>query len=175
MEDSEGVYLYDRDGGLRYYAEDYTQLKKFNEEAVVIITKECIIFATEVKIDGQYIVSVVVDNKFESALVHDNYLYVKRKYVMPVLDIYNNELVNIIRLYKNIKQQWALLQTFLRIPYGSLVPVGIKDSHLFCSKGKKLLQYDLSNHSKIKIKEAQLPNRTIEVALTKMKEREVYR
>jgi hypothetical protein len=175
MEDSEGVYLYDRDGGLRYYVEDYTQLKKFNEEAVVIITKECIVFATEVKIEGQYIVSVVVDNKFESAFAHDNYVYVKRKYMMPVLDIYNNELVNVVRLYKNIKDQWAVLQTILSIPYGSLVPIGIKGNHLFCTKGKKLLQYNLDERKKIKITEDQLPNRTIETALTKMKEREVYR
>lgn len=175
MEDSEGVYLYDRDGGLRYYAEDYTQLKKFNEEAVVIITKECIVFATEVKVDGQFIVSVVVDNKFESAFAYDNHVYVKRKYAMPVLDIYNSELVNVVRLYKNIRDQWAFLKTFLSIPYGSLIPIGIKGKHLFCEKGKNLIRYDLSDRNKTRITEDQLPNRTIEKALIKMKEREVYR
>lgn len=174
LEDSEGVYLYDRDGGLRYYTEDYTQLKKFNEESVVIITKSCIIFATEVRIDGQYIVSVVVDTQFQSAFIHESYVYVKRKYTMPLLDVYNNELVNVLRLYKNITNQWSTLLTFLRIPYSSLVPVGIKGKYLFCKKGKTLLKYDLNSRKKSKVTEDQLPNRTIEAALTRMKEREVY-
>lgn len=173
LEDSDGVHLYDRDGELRYYVEDYEQIKKFNENSVCLITSDSVVFASETKIDGVYYVTIDVDTNFDCAYIFNGLIYIKRNYLIPVLDIYNSNLANVIRLHKTFSDSWTLLQTVLRVPYRAIYPIALKGKSLFCKKGKKYLSYNIENRKTQIVKEDEIPNRFVESALLRIKDSEV--
>lgn len=144
MEEGDSVLVYNNKGVLVYKSIKIVQYQKFNEESLVVITKESIDYVTEVTLQNERHIVVTSDTKFISALIRDKHVFVLRKYGFMVLDIYNQDFINIMRLYQNVKGKWVMYATRLPLPIKSVEPIFLNGTLLYCSRKGKIHTYDIS-------------------------------
>lgn len=146
-EQGNSILVYGQGGKLLYKSIKIVQYAKLSSTSLVVITDETIDFVKEVEVDGRKDILVVNDVNFISAVIHDGLVYVQRKIVVPIMDIYNSELDNFVRLYQNVKGKWVYKLTFLGIPYKSIEPTHFKcPHHLYGNHKGNRVRVDLTNN-----------------------------
>ena len=137
MIEGSSVLVYNRLGKLVYKSATILQYKKFDENNLIVITKDTIDTVTEVNQEGRQDILVSSDSKFVSALIKNDLVFIQRKIGIPILDIYNSSLVNVLRLYQGLEGGWIHFKIKLGVPYKMIVPTHLNKNILYgIHKGK---------------------------------------
>ena len=141
------VSVYDSNGRLRYQAVDVVQFRKFSSSHFVVITKTSIDFVSQIVTENGQDILVVCDTNFESAVIEEQLILIKRKYVMPILDIYDTKFINVLRLYQNLKGDWVHLVVKFKVPVKTIIPKYLNGKLLFGSHKGKPCVFNLDKNS----------------------------
>lgn len=152
VEEGNCILVHDKTGRLVYKSFQIVQYKKFNEASLVVITKESVDFVQETKHDNRYDITVVSDINFESALIHEDLIFIKRKALFNMLDVYNANFLNVLRLYKNIKDQWSYFLFKFKVPVKIITPLNLKGHLLYGSRNGKPCTVDLEKQKYVETK-----------------------
>lgn len=137
LEESNTILVHDRTGRLVYKSFSIVQYKKFNAGNLVVITESTIDFISEVKTKDGYDITVVSDDNFKSALIHDELLFIERKMLFPIMDVVDSNMMNVLRLYQNSTGNWIYFVTKFGIPVRKIVPTYLDTKILYgTSRGK---------------------------------------
>lgn len=137
IEESNTILVHDRKGRLVYKSLSIVQYKKFNAGNLVVITEETIDFVSEVKTKDGYDITVVSDENFKSAMIHDELIFIERKLLFPIMDVLDANLMNVLRLYQNISGDWIYFVTKLGLPVRKISPKYLDTKILYgTSRGK---------------------------------------
>ena len=144
MLEGSSVLVYNRLGKLMYKSSTVLQYKKFDENNLIVITKDTVDTVTQVVQEGRQDILVSSDSKFVSALIKDNLVFIQRKLGIPILDIYNSSLVNVLRLYQGLGGEWIHFRVKLGVPYKVIVPTHLNKNILYGTHKGKVVCINLS-------------------------------
>lgn len=137
LEEGNSILVYNALGKLVYKSPKIIQYRKFNADSLVILTESTLDFVNETDQDNRRDVTVVSDTRFISAFITDDLVFVQRKIGLPILDVYNKDFVNVLRLYQNIQGDWVYFLVKMKIPYKTITPTHLDGKMLYgTSKGK---------------------------------------
>lgn len=137
IEEGDCIFVHDKSGRLVYKSISVVQYKKFSEESLVVITDESIDFINEMKIDGRHDITVVNDTNFIAAMIHNDLVLIQRKIVVPIIDIYNSDFINVVRLYQSIRGKWIYFFMKFGIPVRAIEPTYLKGCVLYGTRKDK--------------------------------------
>lgn len=138
IEQNDTVVVHDKTGRIVYESHNIVQYKKFNAGNLVVITEGTVDMISEVKTKEGYDVLAVSDTNFEAAVIYGDLLLIQRKITIPILDVYDSQLMNVLRLYQNTKGNWIRFTMQFGIPVGNIEPTHLDGSVLYgTSKGKR--------------------------------------
>lgn len=145
VEEANTILVYDKGGRVVYKSFSIVQYKKFNEGNLVVITEETIDFISQVKTKEGYDITVVSDNNFKSAFIHDELLFIERKMLFPILDVINSNMMNVLRLYQNSQGNWIYLVTKFGIPVRKISPKYLDTNILHGTSRGKVCTFNLES------------------------------
>ncbi|MFF2798102.1 hypothetical protein [Lysinibacillus xylanilyticus] len=143
VEESNSILVYDKTGRLVHKSIGIVQYKKFNEESMVVITKDSVEFISQIKQKDRYDITVVSDTKFVSAMIYKGLVFIQRKTGIPILDVYDSRFINVLRLYQNTKGEWVHFVFKFGIPFKAIVPTHINGRLLYGTRKGKPCMSDL--------------------------------
>lgn len=173
VEESNSIMVYNQEGKLMYKSFSIVQYKKFNANNLVVITQDSIDYINQIKTDKGYDILVTSDTKFISAVIYDKLIFVQRQLLMPIMDVYDNNFINVLRLYQNVKGEWVHFITKLRVPVKSVVPTHLEGKLLFGTRKGKPCVVNLEQGTFKKINRSKNAGIPLQQTIQKFKEERV--
>jgi len=143
MEEGNSILVYNNLGKLVYKSAKILQYKKFDSESLVIITESSVDFVNQTSTKDRQDITVVNDTRFVSAYIQDNLIFIQRKIGIPMIDIYDNQFINIMRLYQNINGKWVHFLLKMGIPYKVIIPTYLEGEILYGVRKGKVVSFNL--------------------------------
>ena len=144
LEEGNAILVYNKLGKLVYKSPKIKQYRKFNSDSLVVITDSTLDFISETKEEDRRDITVVSDTKFISAYIQDNLIFVRRKLGLPILDVYTQDFINVLRLYQNTEGKWVHIVMKMKIPYKTIIPTHLNGKVLYGTHKGKPCSLDLA-------------------------------
>lgn len=144
IEEQDSILVYDKSGRLVNKILEAVSYKKFNEESLVVITEESVEFISQLKRGKEYDITTVSDTNYERAIIYEELVLIQRKIVFPILDVYNSDMMNVLRLYQDTKGSWVYFIVKYGVPTRKFTPYSIDGSMVYGKRKSKKCSYNLA-------------------------------